>query len=119
MTKYLATLAAFKAAFSRFFNQRDVYLHTLGTRALTDQPLWIRGHRSGNEALVLAASPEGEARTAEIELTAPELIGSDKATLTVWSRTLERQAPCVASGTARVRLAIPANDFMAVHIAPV
>ena len=118
LTKYLASLAAFKARFSRFFNERDFYLHTTGTRVLTEKPLWVRGHRSGNETLVLATSPEGEAQAAEIELTLPELIGSDSAMLTVWTRTLVRQEPLVSSSPARVRLTIPANDFAAVHVAP-
>lgn len=116
LTKYLASLAAFKARFSRFFNQRDFYLYDMGARCPADQPLWIRSHRSGDEVLVLVADPAGKARNEEVELELPTLIGRDAATLTVWSRTLEQKASFTSSSPGRVKLAIQANDFMAVHV---
>lgn len=120
LTRHLASLAQFKARFSPFFNQRDVYLHTLGTRNLGSKPMWLRAHRSGGSALVMAASPDGQARqNAEVELNVPELLGADvKAALTVWTRKLEQSSSQTADGLVKLPLSIGPNDFVAIHVEP-
>jgi hypothetical protein len=117
LTEYLASLARFKERFSRFFNQRDAYLHTLGSQC-DDPTVWIRGHRSGDEALVMVADVEGDAKEIEIRLDPTELIGAAKAVMTVWSRQLEETGRLKTDGTSAVRLELQENDFVAVHATP-
>lgn len=118
LARFLPTLATFKARFSRFFNQRDAYLHTLGT-ACADANVWVRGHRSGDEVLVLAADADGAEKTVEVTLDVRELLGGARGRYTVWSRSLERLAEGDASEKVHLMLNIPSMDFVAVHLAAI
>lgn len=116
LTRYLASLAAFKQQFSPFFNRRDFYLHTIGTDCPSDDRIWIRSHRVGNEALVMVTDADGNDKDVEIELDIEQLIGSDNATLTVWSRKLEELESRDVGAKALLRVAIPPEDFVGIHV---
>jgi len=117
LTAYLASLAVFKQRFSPFFNRRDFYLYTLGTRC-SNEGVWARAHRCGDETLVLACQAEGHAVDVDLELDPAILIGRADARLTVWSRTLEKLDARDAAGPCQVKLTIPAEDFVALHVRP-
>ncbi len=117
LSRFFASLAAFKERFSRFFNQRDAYLHTLGT-ACPDASVWLRGHRSGAETLVLAADADGAAKMITATLDVPTLLGCRQAHYTIWSRTLTQLGEGEATGSVTLTLDLPAEDFVAIHLTP-
>jgi len=118
LTRRLASLAEFKSKFSRFFNRRDAYLYTLAARCRNDAQVWVRGHRSGDEVLVMVADARGEAKTVNVELNIEELLHTRRGPLTVWSRTLECLTTLDARGIVEIELAIPRDDFLGLHLCP-
>jgi hypothetical protein len=116
LTAYLQTLAAFKKRFSRFFNQRDVYLHDMYVQAKPAEGAWVRVHRSGNETLVLATHKDGAPTSLELKLDVAGILGAGRRRAQVWSRALQSLGETSGSGEITLRLDIPADDFVAIHL---
>ena len=117
LTVYLQSLAEFKKRFSRFFNQRDVYLHDMHVQATPAEGAWVRTHRSGDEALILATHRAGRPASLALTLDARGMLGAGERVAVVTARNLEvlsRHAE--ADGHIRLHVAVPADDFVAIHL---
>jgi hypothetical protein len=113
LSSYLATLAAFKKQFLVFFSQRDAYLHNMFVKVQPDQNAWVRVHRSGNEALVLATTADGSEADFDLALDVQNILGHPARSLTVWSREL---ASLTTTDQARLRVHVPREDFVGIHV---
>jgi hypothetical protein len=117
LSAYLQSLAEFKKHFSRFFNKRDAYLHNLFAQATPTDGAWVRVHRSGDEALVLVTHRDGRAENLELTLDARAILGDGPHRAVIYSRTLEqRGSRSDNSGKITANIAIPAEDFVALHL---
>jgi len=116
LSAYLKTLAAFKKRFTRFFNQRDAYLHEMYVETAPAEGAWVRVHRCGDEALILATHRDGQKTALQLTLDVAGMLGAGERRAQVWSRTLRELGNGVGRETICVPLDIPAEDFVAVHI---
>jgi hypothetical protein len=118
LTDYLKSLAAFKKQFVQSMGRRDTYLYDLYVQATPDDDdgAWVRVHRSGKEALILATHRDGAAASWDLEIDLKGILGEGEKKVEVWSRTLEKLSSRSARDQVRIRLDIPAEDFVAVHV---
>ena len=116
LSAYLASLTEFKKRFMSFFSRRDAYLHDMFVKVDAVNQPWIRVHRSGNEALVMVTQAAGTAADFDLTLDVRGILGRPGKTATVWSRGLKQLASVPASDEARLRVQVPAEDFVSIHI---
>jgi hypothetical protein len=117
LTTHLARLADFKRQFSRFFNARDEYLHTMFVEAQPSEGLWHRAHRSGAEALVLVADAHGREREVTLSVDTSRLVAPKPVTLTMWTLGLRQESTVTVTGMATLHLRVPEGEFIAIHAA--
>lgn len=113
LTNYLTTLAAFKKNFLMFFSRRDAYLHNMYVKVQPDQNAWVRVHRSGNEALVMATMANGAEADLDLALDVQGILGHPAKRLTVWSRDLKR---LTTTDQTKIKVHVPREDFVAIHV---
>jgi len=117
LTTYLQSLAEFKKHFSRFFNQRDAYLHDMYVQAKPAQGAWVRVHRSGNEALILVTQRDGRPAALDLTVDAREILGDGQYRTKIYSRTLQERGTLSSNaGKITAKIDVPAEDFIALHL---
>jgi hypothetical protein len=119
LAAYLQSLSSFKKRFTRFFNQRDAYLHDLYVEATPKEGAWIRVHRSGNEALVLVTQRDGAAAKLRLVIDPRAILGNDHCRAVMYSRDLRPLGTLSAEGGKLSAVVdVPKDDFVALHLTP-
>lgn len=116
LAAYLATLAKFKKRFVDFLGRRDAYLHDMFVQAQPAAGVWARVHRSGNEALVMLTHANGKAAECDVTLDVQGILGRAGQQATLWSRELKELSALPATDRTKLRVRIPAEDFVAIHL---
>ena len=79
---------------------------------------WVRVHRCGDEGLILATQRDGLPAGIDLKIDLRAMLGAGQKRLTIWSRTQQKLGRRCATGTTTLHLDIPADDLVAVHVAP-
>jgi hypothetical protein len=117
LTTYLQSLSEFKNHFSRFFNQRDRYLHDMYVQAKPTEGAWVRVQRSGDEALILITQRDGRAAKIDLTVDAREILGNGQCHAASYSRKLEKLGTLSGEeGIIKTQVDVPAEDFIALHL---